>query len=57
MPHGYAVYLANKGMVNWDVMHIGGDYSLANRVIFSVHALFIIHVIISIVLACIKFDN
>ena len=33
-------------LANWDIMHIGGHFSLANRVILSVHC-FVIHVIIS----------
>ena len=32
----YAVYLAKISLVNWDVMHIGGHFSLVNMAILSV---------------------
>ena len=36
------VYLVNNKLVNWEVIHIGGHFSLVNRAI-----LFTIHMILS----------
>ena len=38
--------VVNISLVNWDVMHIGGDFGMANRTINIVHS-FKIHVIIN----------
>ena len=41
--HMHGIFGEQISLANWDLMHFGGHFSLANRMIFSVHCFMTLH--------------